>query len=139
MRIFFLAVGTVLLLVGCRSSTATESVILDVGTDGATFSSGSSIEFTVSNPSQSDAYVAACGPQLSVSVERQQEGDWVLYSEPLCQAVYPISPILVGPGAVIRGALSIDAPGRYRFRVLAAARPEDELRVGFTSNPFTVE
>jgi hypothetical protein len=139
MRKVLLAVSMLLSQAGCESSTAPELTDLRIATAERTFQRGSDIPFAVTNTGAIVVYVAACGPRVAATLDRNERGRWVGYSADICQAVYSAAPLPVAPGAVIQETWSIQNPGRYRIRVAASSSSKKDRQWSVTSRPFVVE
>ena len=120
MRLHYLALGA---LLACGGPT--EPGDLPVEATPATRDIGRitgavEVHFEVTNRSRQAVFVANCGGEVSVIVERQVGFDWEGYSGGICQAFLLSVPMELAPGASLSGVISIADFGRFRLRPVFA-------------------
>jgi hypothetical protein len=97
------------------------------------------VPWVVENQGSETAYLARCGDRLSFEIERWENVAWVNAKAAFCITVYPMAPLPLAPGEVLRGVEKISAPGRYRLRIGVSERADEELRRALVSEPFTIQ
>lgn len=133
-----------LLLAGCSSPFGSSAPDLRVRTDREEYVTSpiafvTGIEYTVTNQGDETIYLPRCGDQLSVAVDRRQDGEWRQAHSGICQANQVMSAIALEAGESTRSILGVGGTGRFRIRVRASPSAELDRYEQGVSNDFTVE
>ena len=133
-----------LLLAGCASPFGASAPDLRIRTDrdehvGHPTTSVATVEFTVTNEGVETIYLPRCGENLSVAVDRREDGEWRQAQSGICPANQEMSPVALEAGESIESAVSVDGPGQFRIRGRAGTSAELERYEQAVSNDFTVE
>ena len=77
--------------------------------------SGVRVNFTVRNTGSAPITLPNCGVNVATEVDRREAGAWVSVAANACPAIF--APVVLAPGAVAEGFISVNGAGQYRLRV----------------------
>ncbi|MFL5386056.1 MAG: hypothetical protein ACJ8GN_26375 [Longimicrobiaceae bacterium] len=75
------------------------------------------VGFTVRNTGSEPIAVPNCGVNVAAMVDRREAGAWVLVGSSACPALAIYAPVVLAPGEVAEGFISVNGAGQYRLRV----------------------
>jgi hypothetical protein len=90
-----------------------EPAALDVQSSRVSAATG----FSVRNIGTQVVFVSRCGDHVLPDIERRVGNEWVNAASAICPAIFPMVPIRLEVGAVLRDSVTIQATGTYRLRV----------------------
>ncbi|MGH7457723.1 MAG: hypothetical protein ACREKN_01400 [Longimicrobiaceae bacterium] len=95
------------------------------------------VDFRVVNRASETAFLASCGGQVMIEVDREGDTGWTTHSSSgPCPAIYEMSPLALKPGKSLPGERGVSEPGRYRLRAGVAFESDQRLEWTVTSDPF---
>jgi hypothetical protein len=127
---------------GCGGSTGLGESI-DIHTRGVSFSRDNEapahVPFVIENHLLVPIYLERCGSAIMTATDRRDDEGWVPNDATTCITVYPMLPLILGPGTRVESAVGIAEAGTYRIRVGVATRPSHGYDWTVVSNTFVVE
>jgi len=78
------------------------------------------VGFTVRNTGSEPITLPNCGVNVATMVDRREAGAWVLAGSSACPSLAIYAPVVLAPGAVAEGFISVNGAGEYRLRVPVA-------------------
>jgi archaellum component FlaG (FlaF/FlaG flagellin family) len=73
------------------------------------------VSFTVRNTGSGQITLPNCGVNVATEVDRREADAWVRVAASACPAIF--APVVLAPGAVAEGFISLNGAGQYRLRV----------------------
>jgi hypothetical protein len=73
------------------------------------------VSFTVRNTGSGQITLPNCGVNVATEVDRREADAWVRVAASACPAIF--APVVLAPGAVAEGFISVNGAGQYRLRV----------------------
>ena len=124
-------------LAACSDGIGPRTVLV-TRIDRAVLDSASSlnVSFTITNVGTQPEDVPACGGQPRPRVQKQQGRRWEEFGGGLCLAIYSMVPVLLQPGASIRGTTAIVRAGPGVYRLVISYQLDGSPRA--VSEQFTV-
>ena len=140
-----LAAAALLLAAACSNASGPASAAR-VRTDASVYTlpgggpapSEVRVGFTVRNTGSEPIAVPNCGVNVATMVDRREAGAWVLVGSSVCPSLAIYAPVVLAPGEVAEGHITVDKGGRYRLRVPVAEEEGAEFSTHALSPEFEV-
>lgn len=97
------------------------------------------VSFIITNRGGTSVFLSRCGNRIMSAIDRKERGSWAQYSGDLCQAIYDMSPLEIGPGESLHSMRSIHKAGTYRLRIGARSSRTATAQWTTVSESFTVK
>jgi hypothetical protein len=111
---FRLSLAAAYIAAGCGvTAPRSEPAALDVQGSRTSLATG----FAVRNIGTQVVFVSRCGDHVLPEIERHVGNEWVNAAAAVCPAVFPMVPIRLEAGVVLRDSVTISVTGTYRLRV----------------------
>jgi hypothetical protein len=95
------------------------------------------VPFRVTNTGSGPVYLAQCGGQPLVLVDRLSWGTWRLMEGGFCNGAQE-PPVELAPGDTARGLITLYAGGNFRLRIAGAEDPQGSYDRAAASREFDV-
>jgi archaellum component FlaG (FlaF/FlaG flagellin family) len=122
MRAVLSAAASLLLAAACSDASGPADAAR-VRTDASVYTlpgggpapSEARVGFTVRNTGSEPITLPNCGVNVATEVDRREVDAWVRVASSACPLIY--APVVLAPGEVVEGFISVNGSGQYRLRV----------------------